>query len=289
MTLAGGSLLELAFSDKTFFNRLAGTAAETVLVSGRGVTLDADNSAFAGTWEITGGALAAGTLRDAASPDHVLNNLGTGSSIFLNGGELTLSGTNAEDADLLFANKLSGSGILHAVLGTQESRFFFDADSVLPAGNSFTGTLDMKNGTYVFSTADASGRGVLQRGTLELSASGSGRGSTVIDGDYRLGGLTMNGGVLKVGTEAKGAPAGMLTVDDLNVDGGGTVAMRIPQSIHITDAKGTLLTTTTTQRPTRSRWCGLKARLCPFMAPSFPSPMRTAASPGIRASGNTCS
>ena len=38
----------------------------------------------------------------------------------------------------------------------------------------------------------------------------------------------MNGGVLKVGTDAKGAPAGMLTVDDLNVDGGGTVAMRIP-------------------------------------------------------------
>ena len=91
VTLQGGSLLELAFSDKTFFNRLAGTAAETVLVSGRGVTLDADNSAFAGTWEITGGALAAGTLWDAASPDHVLNNLGTGSSIFLNGGELTLS------------------------------------------------------------------------------------------------------------------------------------------------------------------------------------------------------
>lgn len=240
VTLQGGSLLELAFSDKTFFNRLAGTAAETVLVSGRGVTLDADNSAFAGTWEITGGALAAGTLRDAASPDHVLNNLGTGSSIFLNGGELTLSGTNAEDADLLFANKLSGNGILHAVLGTQDSRFFFDADRAPAAGNSFTGTLDMKNGTYVFSTADASGRGVLQRGTLELSASGSGRGSTVIDGDYRIGGLTMNGGVLKVGTDAKGAPAGMLTVDDLNVDGGGTVAMRIPQSIHITDAKGTL-------------------------------------------------
>lgn len=239
VTLADGSLLELAFSDKTFFNRLAGTAAETVLVSGRGVTLDADNSAFAGTWEITGGALASGTLRNAASPDHVLNNLGTGSSIFLNGGELTLSGTNAEDEDLLFANKLYGNGILHAVLGTQDSRFSFDTDRG-PAENSFTGTLDMKNGTYAFSTADASGQGVLQHGTLELSTSGSGRGSTVIDGNYRIGGLTMNGGVLKVGTDAKGAPAGMLTVDDLNVDGGGTVAMRIPQSIHVTDAKGTL-------------------------------------------------
>lgn len=63
VTLQGGSLLELAFSDKTFFNRLAGTAAETVLVSGRGVTLDADNSAFAGTWEITAGALGRRTLR----------------------------------------------------------------------------------------------------------------------------------------------------------------------------------------------------------------------------------
>lgn len=240
VTLAGGSLLELAFSDKTFYNSLAGDTVETVLVSGRGVTLDADNSAFVGTWEITGAALASGTLRNAASPEHVLNNLGTGSSIFLNGGSLTLSGTNAEDADLLFANKLSGSGVLHAVLGTQNSRFSFDTDHVLAAGNSFTGTLDMKNGTYVFSTADASGRGVLQHGTLELSSSGTGRGSAVIDGNYRIGGLTMNGGVLQVGADAKGAPAGTLTVDDLNVDGGGTVAMHIPQSIHITEAKGTL-------------------------------------------------
>lgn len=240
VTLAGGSLLELAFSDKTFYNSLAGDTAETVLVSGRGVTLDTDNSAFAGTWEITGAALASGTLRDGASPEHVLNNLGTGSSIFLNGGSLTLSGTNAEDADLLFANKLSGSGVLHAVLGTQDSRFSFDTDHVLASGNSFTGTLDMKNGTYVFSTADASGRGVLQHGTLELSSSGVGRGSAVIDGNYRIGGLTMNGGVLQVGADAKGAPAGTLTVDDLNVDGGGTVAMHIPQSIHITEAKGTL-------------------------------------------------
>lgn len=240
VTLAGGSLLELAFSDKTFFNRLAGTATETVLVSGHGVTLNADNSAFAGTWKITGEALAAGTLQDPASAGHVLNNLGTGSFIFLNGGSLTLSGTNTEDANLLFANKLWGNGILHAALGTQDSRFSFDADRVLVGGTFFTGTLDMENGTYAFSAADASGRGVLQHGTLQLSASGSGRGSTVIDGHYRIGGLSMNGGVLKVGTDAKGAPEGMLTVDDLNVDGGGTVAMRIPQSIHITDAQGTL-------------------------------------------------
>lgn len=240
VTLAGGSVLELAFSGKTFFNSLAGAAAETVLVSGRGVTLEADNSAFLGTWEITGGAIASGTLGDPASPDDVIRHLGQGSSVFLNGGTLTLSGTNAEDADLLFANRLSGNGILHAVLGTRNSRFSFDTDRVLAAGASFTGTLDMENGVYVFSAADASGLGVLQHGTLQLSASGSGHGSTVIDGDYRIGGLSMNGGVLHVGANPKGAPAGMLTVDDLNVDGGGTVAMRIPQSIHLTDAQGTL-------------------------------------------------
>lgn len=241
VSLAGGSVLELAFSDKTFFNRLAGAATETVLVSGRGVTLDADNSAFLGTWEITGAAIAAGTLGDPASPeDDVIRNLGQGSSVFLKGGTLTLSGTNAEDADLLFANRLSGSGILHAVLGTQNSRFSFDTDRVLAAGASFTGTLDMENGMYAFSAADASGGGVLQHGTLQLSASGPDRGSAVIDGNYRIGGLSMNGGVLHVGTSPKGVPAGMLTVDDLNVDGGGTVAMRIPQSIHLTDAQGTL-------------------------------------------------
>lgn len=241
VALANGSTLELGFSNQTFDNIVTGAAEDTVLISGGNVTLApsamtraaTDNSDFAGVWSITGSANISGLSTG------VIGNIGADSTVELDGGALNL--TTTDDAALTFANKLRGDGRLNIVMGMADNDFRFDTASVKAMGNTFTGTLSMKKGLYRFSTEDATGAGVLASGTLELATLDSlNVGGAVLDGTYRIGALAMEGGTLKVDTVDTGAPKGMLTVDRLTVDNGGTVALNVPSSITQAGASGTL-------------------------------------------------
>lgn len=241
VALTNSSVLELGFSDQTFDNALTGASTETVNVTGTNITLAptgvtravTDNNSFEGVWNITGSANISGLTTN------VIANIGADSTVDLNDGILNLATT--DDADFTFANKMRGTGTLNVTLGGNDNNFYFTTASVKAGGNAFTGTLSMLRGLYRFSVEDATRTGVLANGTLELGTSGSNSvGGAVLDGDYQIGGLAMEGGTLKVDTAENGGPKGTLTVDQLKVDGGGTVALNVPDSISPTAASGTL-------------------------------------------------
>jgi len=238
VAMVNTSQLELGFSNATFANVLTGAATETVQVTGSNVTLSpvpaaTTNNGFLGTWDITGGANVSGP---AAS---VMSNMGTSSLVYLDGASSILKVATTDAAAFTFANKMKGNGTLDATLQSATSQFSFNTAAV-KAGGAFTGTLNMENGKYMFSTEDQTGVGVLQNATLTLSASGANVGSAEIDRNYTIGGLKMNGGSLQADfVNGNNTLKGMLNVGTLDPSGGGKLVANALISNSISNVTGT--------------------------------------------------
>jgi autotransporter-associated beta strand protein len=211
--------LALSFDNAAFTNTVSGGGRATV--SGSGITLSGTNTAFTGTWRVTGSGTVSGTA-----------NLGAG-ALFLDGGVLNF--TPADNASVTFGNALTGSGALVVTLGDNASRWQFASTS----GATFTGTLNMRQGEYKFSTADQTGAGALKQATLLLGkVDANNVGSANIDGNYTIGSLRMDGGVLQTTLSAGNTASGTLTVTELvSAAGGGQLQVN---GLDVTGLSGTV-------------------------------------------------
>lgn len=173
--------------------------------------LNGDNSS-----NIAGVSIDEGTLRAAG-----LENIASAAGVINIGeqGVLALDKSLSTAADLNFTRQLTGSGELQANLGDSLYALTFNSSA---AGGDFTGTVTMESGNFVL---DANADSVMRQATLKLNE----QGASQINGEHSMKALVMNGGLLEVGYgQQDNLPMGHLTVDSLDVSGGGTLALTTP-------------------------------------------------------------
>ena len=189
------------------------TSTNTFTKAGAGTLIwTSNNSANTAQVNVSGGTLQVDNLTQLASANGVVN-LGAG-------GTLTILKTVADNVD--FTRQLSGSGKLAVNLGGQDNDFSLNSTS---AGGHFSGLVSMDSGRLMLN-ADA--ENTLSQAMLQLNI----QGSTKLNGTRNIGGLTMNGGQLEVDYNAIDyRPEGFLTVNTLDVTGGGNLAITSPGNL----------------------------------------------------------
>ncbi|WP_433741522.1 autotransporter-associated beta strand repeat-containing protein [Pseudomonas putida] len=210
-TAAGSTTtgLELALaSASTFDNLLAG--AGTTTVSGAQATISGANAAYTGQWNVTG----TGTLAVADSATTSTGNLGTGGVDIAAGGIVNTLTTGA----FSFDNALTGAGTLNASNANQAFSFGTGA------GNSFAGTVSLKDNTFALSGNNTT---ALTNATLEV---GAGNVTTVGDGNQVIGGLNINGGTMRFNASAPNQvlATSLITAGTLDASHTGTVSINVP-------------------------------------------------------------
>ena len=189
------------------------SGAGTLTKAGDGTLVwTGDNSLNTAKVSVTGGTLQVESLNNLASANGEVN-LGAD-------GTLSILKTVADDVD--FTRQLTGNGELLVNLGNKAQELTMNTSS---AGGNFTGQVTMDNGRFVLN-ADADN--TLGQATLQLNANGS----TQITGNHAIGGLTFNGGQLEVEfSNQNNRPEGLLTVNTLDVVGGGNLAITTPGNL----------------------------------------------------------
>ncbi|WP_037384025.1 autotransporter outer membrane beta-barrel domain-containing protein, partial [Serratia sp. DD3] len=182
---------QLLFGDTyngQFGGILAGTGAATVQ-NGANVTL-VNASPFLGDWTVDNGGILNASQED---------QLGAG-SVYLAG---LLNLTTISN----FNKQLIGSGTLH--VDANNNSFGFGAN----VGLGFTGLMDMNNGSFALTPANAQ---VLSNATLRGSANSL---ITVPTGNSQIGNLSLNGGTIQF------ADGGVITTGLLNVEAASVVQL----------------------------------------------------------------
>ncbi|MDR1191629.1 MAG: hypothetical protein LBK60_08220, partial [Verrucomicrobiales bacterium] len=180
------------------------TAGGILILSGTGITVSGTNTAFAGTWNITG----SGTVKAE-------ENLGTDSAVELAAtGALTLTG-----AAWNFNHALTGSGALVVSLDAATDAFNFGADT----GTAFEGTLTLTSGSYHLSDPASANLTALARATLTLDGGLVTLGAA--DG-LAVGNLTLRGGTFNT-VMATPNTVHTLTVTTLSVAGGAATVVNL--------------------------------------------------------------
>ncbi|MDR0534527.1 MAG: autotransporter-associated beta strand repeat-containing protein [Verrucomicrobiales bacterium] len=175
----------------TYANTISGTGVNTI--SGSTVTISGSNTAFSGTWSVTGAGVV--TTQD---------NLGLAAVDITDGGILSLlpasGGWN-------FDNALTGSGTLYATFSDTTGAFDFTANS----GTSFAGTVELGTGSFNLSGQNTL---ALSHATLQVD---DGNITTVGIGTQNIGGMTFNGGkvVFNVNVPAELQATTFITTDTL--------------------------------------------------------------------------
>lgn len=177
-----------------------------------------DNSANNAAVNVAAGMLQVEKLENLASANGVVN--------LSSGGILSILKTSTQQDDINFTRQLSGQGEVRVDLGNSSKQFTFNSSA---AGGNFAGMLTMNDGRFILDNqADA----VLGAATLNLSGGSGKLGSTYLQGNHSVGGLTMNGGRLEVDYRATdNRPDGFLTVNTLDVTGGGSLAITTPANL----------------------------------------------------------
>ncbi|MBF7978368.1 MULTISPECIES: autotransporter outer membrane beta-barrel domain-containing protein [Rahnella] len=194
--VAAAAAMNTNFSNATLSNALSG--AGTVNITGTHVNVAADNSAFSGVLAVA----------DNASAE-VINSVNLGNaSIALNGnGLLTLA---PDDADFMFNNVLTGTGVLSVALGGGDKHLTFGTHT----GSAFTGTAAISSG---IASLDANSSSALANATLKLDAGGKAQTT----GDSSVGNMTFNGGTLLTNMDvATGALDGKIATNTLTLNSG---------------------------------------------------------------------
>lgn len=188
-----------------------GDSTHALTKAGEGTLLfTGDNTANTADVHIVDGVLSASSLDQIASREGVL--------------DLAAKGTLAlnANADTLFTRQLQGSGKLQVNLGDSTNAFTF-TDSA--AGGNFIGTVSLNAAQMKL---DASQAGVMHDATLQLNN----QAESELSGEQILHGLDLNGGKLTVGySSLDNRPLGHLAVDSLDVSGGGTLQIDLPENI----------------------------------------------------------
>ncbi|WP_347253636.1 autotransporter outer membrane beta-barrel domain-containing protein [Leminorella grimontii] len=194
-----------------------GNGASAITKAGDGTLIwNGDNSANTANVNVN-----SGTLQIAE-----MDNLASGTGTVNLGASGTLSVLKTAASDLDFTRELTGGGILKVDLGSGTNDFTFNASA---SGGNFSGTVAMDDGRFVL---DANADAAMGLATLQLNGSGSKLGSMKLDGSHAIGGLVMDGGQLEVDySSSDHRPEGHLTVDSLDVTGGGTLAVTTPANL----------------------------------------------------------
>lgn len=119
-------------------------------------------------------------------------------------------------AGYTFNHKLSGSGVVSAIMGTANDAFNFGADT----GSLFTGTLKAGRGTFSLAGNNTS---ALTNATLQVDA---GNVTTVGKGNQTIGGLAFNGGTA-VFDMTFGAKVANTTITVKHLDANGTGSVKL--------------------------------------------------------------
>lgn len=174
--------------------------------NGSGTTILLGDNTYSGGTSITAGIL---QLGDGGSTGSIGGNINIGSQ-----GELAIVRNGA----IALGNSLSGSGLISTDTAGQ-------AFNLNPsAGNVFSGTLAIGNGTFMLS-----GNNTTALSNAILRA-GSGSTITVGSGVQTLGGLAFDGGIIKFNTGTPGetvANSTIHTTKGMNLLGAGTVEVNI--------------------------------------------------------------
>lgn len=195
ISIASGAALNANFSGDTLSNVLTG--AGNVNIKGTDVKVAADNSGFSGVLDVNNNASA--IVNDAVS-------LGQSSVALSGNGELTIA---PADADFIFDNQLSGSGLLTVDLGGTDHQFNFGANT----GSAFTGTADIAHG---IANLDANASTALANATLKLEADSK----ATMTGNVTAGNTTLNGGSLLTTMNSSGVIDGKITTNTLTLNSG---------------------------------------------------------------------
>ncbi|MDR0532769.1 MAG: autotransporter-associated beta strand repeat-containing protein [Verrucomicrobiales bacterium] len=152
----------------TYANSISGAGVNTI--SGSTVTIGGSNTAFSGSWSVTGAGVA--TTQD---------NLGPAAVDIAAGGILSLLPVSGGWS---FDNALTGSGTLYAAFSDTTGAFDFTAGS----GTGFAGTVELGTGSFNLSGQNAA---ALANATLQIDG---GNYTAVGSGTQSVGNLTYNGG-----------------------------------------------------------------------------------------------
>lgn len=177
-----------------------------------------NNSANTADVNVNGGTLQIENLTNLASATGAIN-LGAE-------GRLSVLKESAVASDMDFTRRLSGQGELLINLGNRANHFTFNTSSL---GGSYAGLLTMANGHL---SLDGNADSLMQNATLKLDGNGNNIGSTKLNASHTIKGLVFNGGQLEVDyTSIDNRPLGHLTVDVLDVRGGGSLAVSTPANL----------------------------------------------------------
>ncbi|WP_145559401.1 autotransporter outer membrane beta-barrel domain-containing protein [Yersinia mollaretii] len=205
-------------------NALSGVANSTVDINnGANVSLTGDNSGFSGQYALADSSKltvassnnlgAAATIALAGAQDILalsgfsgtFANTVTGSGVLqvTDSSDVTLTNTNGVGSDVtvditnatlnldaiaLFANALTGSGLLNIDAATNTFNF------ASTTGTAFTGTVDMQNSIFTLNSMNS---GVLSNASLIASAGAE----VFVDSSHQtIGNFTLNGGTAAFGT-----------------------------------------------------------------------------------------
>ena len=195
-----------------------GNSASTLTKAGQGTLIwSGDNSANTADVSVSGGKLQVESLTNLASSSGKVN--------LASAGTLSILKNSASATDVDFTRQLTGSGELNVNLGDKAHDFTFDSSA---AGGSFAGQVTMDNGRFILNDDAAS---VMSNATLTLNWTADRLGSSKLDGNHAIGGLTMHGGQVEVDySTTDHRPLGHLTVNTLNVTGG-TLAVTTPANL----------------------------------------------------------
>jgi outer membrane autotransporter protein len=204
--------LELQFSannpeqyDVSYTNNVSGEGV--TIVSGKGIDVSGDNSAFAGAWQVG---------QDASMQVKQEKNVGT-AAVDLQGTLNVAPATGGFTLD----NKLTGDGELIVVTGAREAEFSFGDRT----GDGFTGTLEMGRGTL-----NLAGQNTTALTNATLSANTD---STIVvgSGEQRIGALRFNDGTVVFGATLpdQSVADGTISVTTLDASGAGQVVVTVPE------------------------------------------------------------
>ncbi|WP_235186718.1 autotransporter outer membrane beta-barrel domain-containing protein [Serratia sp. DD3] len=122
------------------------------------------------------------------------------------GATFAIDQTTGNGGNAIFANPLTGAGLLSVALQNSSNTFNFTGS----AGSAFSGTLALGSSSFNLSGSNTS---ALSLATLEI---GTGNATTVGLGNQAIGNLTMNGGALRFAN----LPSGQVTTGALVLDAG---------------------------------------------------------------------
>ncbi|MDR1304752.1 MAG: autotransporter outer membrane beta-barrel domain-containing protein [Verrucomicrobiales bacterium] len=197
--------LVLSFTNAAFANAITGDGLTEV--RGTGITVSGTNTAFTGTWNITG----SGTVGAA-------ENLGAAGAVDLAAnGALTLTGSAWN-----FNHALTGSGALVVSLDSSTNAFAFGNDT----GSAFAGSLLLTSGSYYISDTTSANMTALANATLTLDGGIVTLGTA---GGLVVGNLTLHGGTFNT-VMSSPTEVATLTVNHLSVASGTNTVVNLDRA-----------------------------------------------------------